>query len=92
MNERVRHLFPELDNDLRSLSFTTGIFPSQKIAELITNGRIFSDSKIDEGQVQPSSVDLRLGPTAYRVRASFLPGNKSTVEGKIKDLTMAKID
>ena len=92
MNERVRHLFPELDNDLRSLSFTTGIFPSQKIAELITNGRIFSDSKIDEGQVQPSSVDLRLGPTAYRVRASFLPGNKSTVEGKIKDLTMARID
>ena len=92
MNDHIRHLFPELDNDLKILSFNTGIFPSQKIHELITNGRVFSESKIDELQIQPSSIDLRLGPTAYRVRASFLPGKTSTVEAKIKDLVMTKID
>lgn len=88
----VRHLFPELDKDLASLSHSTGIFPSQKIRELISNGRIFSESKIEESQIQPSSMDLRLGSFAYRVRASFLPGNNSTVSEKVKDLVMTRID
>jgi len=88
----VRHLFPELDKDLASLSHRTGIFPSQKIRELISNGRIFSESKIEESQIQPSSIDLRLGSFAYRVRASFLPGNNSTVSEKVKDLVMTRID
>src|SRR5437016_9824623 len=88
----VRHLFPELDKDLASLSHSTGIFPSQKIRELISNGRIFSESKIEESQIQPSSIDLRLGSFAYRVRASFLPGNNSTVSEKVKDLVMTRID
>lgn len=88
----VRHLFPELDKDLASLSHSTGIFPSQKIRELVSNGRIFSESKIEESQIQPSSIDLRLGAFAYRVRASFLPGNNSTVSEKVKDLVMTRID
>jgi len=88
----VRHLFPELDKDLASLSHSTGIFPSEKIRELISNGRIFSESKIEESQIQPSSIDLRLGSFAYRVRASFLPGNNSTVSEKVKDLVMTRID
>lgn len=88
----VRHLFPELDKDLASLSHDTGIFPSQKIRELISNGRIFSDSKIEESQIQPSSIDLRLGPFAYRVRASFLPGSNSTVSKNVEALMMTKID
>jgi dCTP deaminase len=88
----VRHLFPELDKDLASLSHNTGIFPSQKIRELISNGKIFSESKIEESQIQPSSIDLRLGSFAYRVRASFLPGNNSTVSEKVKDLVMTRID
>ncbi len=88
----VRHLFPELDKDLASLSHDTGIFPSQKIRELISNGRIFSDSKIEESQIQPSSIDLRLGPFAYRVRASFLPGSNSTVSKNVESLMMTKID
>ena len=28
----------------------------------------------DPDQIQPASLDLRLGEVAYRVRASFLPG------------------
>src|SRR5919197_5265480 len=85
-------LFPELLKDLKGLSFTTGIFPSQRIRRLIEDSKITAQGGIDEEQIQPSSIDLRLGPLAYRVQSSFLPGNHSTVEAKAKDLIMTEID
>ena len=85
-------LFPELERDLKALSYTTGIFPSQKIRELVESGAITSTNKIDEEQIQPASIDLRLGPIAHRVQASFLPGSVSTVESKIKETQMTEID
>jgi len=85
-------LFPELERDLKALSYTTGIFPSQKIRELVESGGITSANKIDEEQIQPASIDLRLGPIAHRVQASFLPGSVSTVESKIKETQMTEID
>ena len=69
---------------------STGVFPSQKIEEFIASGWIRASSPIESVQVQPASMDLRLGPVAYRVRASFLPG-KSSVEAKIRDLGMNEI-
>lgn len=92
MYEQVSHLFPELDRDLRGLSNKTGVLPSQKIRELVENGNLSGCSKVEEGQIQPSSIDLRLGPVAYRVRASFLPGPRCTVENKIKHLIMTEMD
>jgi dCTP deaminase len=85
-------LFPELERDLQSLSFTTGILPSQRISELIAHGRVSTSIPIEDDQIQPSSLDLRLGPVGYRMQASFLPGPKATVESRIKDLAMTKID
>ena len=84
-------LFPELSKDLRE-SRTTGVFPYQKIKEFIDTERIRAATPIDDVQVQPASLDLRLGPVAYRVRASFLPGKYSTVEEKIRDIGMIQID
>jgi dCTP deaminase len=43
-------------------------------------------------QIQPSSIDLRLGSLAYRVKASFLPGQFATVDKKLKDLKIQQID
>ena len=71
---------------------TTGILPSQAIRELIRCGEIAAEAEIPEAQVQPSSLDLRLGRTAYRVNASFLPGAKSRVEDKIAAFGMHEID
>jgi dCTP deaminase len=71
---------------------TPGILPSQEINTAIANGIIFSDEPILDGQVQPASIDLRLGSIAYRVRASFLPGAGATVTDKLKNITMHKID
>ena len=60
MTDPFHTLFPELEKDLQSLSFTTGILPSQKVRELIERGKVVSTTKVDEDQIQPSSLDLRL--------------------------------
>lgn len=56
-----------------------GILPSQEIRDFIENGKISSVVDIEDDQVQPSSIDLRLSHEAYRVRASFLPGKSTTL-------------
>ena len=70
----------------------TGILPSQEIRELIRNGKIVSSVPIGDDQVQPASIDLRLGNVAHRIQASFLPGRSSPVSSKIKDLKLAELD
>ncbi len=84
-------LFPELPA-LENEERTTGILPSQTIRELIDGGRVVGRSPIAPEQIQPASLDLRLGDIAHRVRASFLPGPNSTVEAKINDLRMTRVD
>ena len=69
-----------------------GILPSQELKQAIESQFISSAQKILDDQIQPASIDLRLDATAYRVRASFLPGEKSTVKEKLKNITMHKID
>jgi dCTP deaminase len=71
---------------------TTGILPSQEISNLISHGNISASPAINPDHIQPASLDLRLGDMAHRVRASFLPGPHSTVEAKIKELRMTRVD
>src|SRR5690606_39490614 len=70
---------------------TPGILPSQSIETLIATGAITSDTSFDADQVQPASLDLRLSARAWRVRASFLPGQRK-VEDRIADVVMHPID
>ena len=73
---------------------STGILPSQTLRGLLATGEIFAadDRAVDEDQIQPASLDLRLGRTAYRVRGSFLPGAGKTVAGRLDAFTMHEID
>jgi dCTP deaminase len=64
----------------------TGILPYQGLRAMIEAGEIASLPPIEPNQIQPASLDLRLGRRAYRVRASFLPGPNSTVMERIKEL------
>ncbi|HEX6501773.1 MAG TPA: 2'-deoxycytidine 5'-triphosphate deaminase [Terriglobales bacterium] len=73
-------------------TFSTGLLPSQSIRRLIDQGRISASPAITEEQIQPASLDLRLGEIAHRVQASFLPGQLSTVEDRIRDLRMMRVD
>lgn len=65
----------------------TGILPSQKIKEMLSRGEIKTVlMPIDDDQVQPASIDLRLGDCAYPVDTSFLPGKGMRVLEKMKQL------
>ena len=70
----------------------TGILPDRAIVRLTEAGHVRPSAPYADGQVQPASLDLRLGPTAYRVRASFLPGPQATVARRIDDLRLHTID
>lgn len=69
----------------------TGILPDREIAALFERGALAAGRPLDGDQIQPASLDLRLGPVAYRVRASFLPGPKSRVEDKLKGLSLHEV-
>ena len=70
----------------------TGVLPDHRIAALIANGAIAADSPVLPAQIQPASLDLRLGTVAYRVRASFLTGAGRTVAERLAAFTMHRID
>lgn len=64
-----------------------GVLADFQIRSLIQSGAVSASSPIQNEQVQPASLDLRLSDRAYRVRASFLPGC-ATVAERLEDLTM----
>ena len=70
----------------------TGILPSQSIRGLIQKHRIEAVEDIEPDQIQPASLDLRLGVVAYRVRASFMPGREAGMMDKIEQLGMHELD
>ena len=69
-----------------------GILPSQSIAALHEAGAILAARPLDGDQVQPASLDLRLGATVWRVRASFLPGLGRTVAERLANVAMHRLD
>jgi dCTP deaminase len=77
----------------RHRDLTTGLLPSQLLRDAVAQGReILSAEPIGDDQIQPASIDLRLGEIAYRVRASFLPGPRASVRDKLDLLSMHRID
>lgn len=74
------------------MSARPGILPCQTIEALIGEGAIAAVSPFAEDQVQPASLDLRLGARAWRVRASFLPGPRRSVAERIADVSMHELD
>ena len=69
-----------------------GILPSQALNALIANGAIASATPFAPDQVQPASLDLRLGERCWRVRASFLPGAARKVTQRLADVAMHQLD
>ena len=69
-----------------------GVIPDQGLRALIANGAISAKPEFIDGQIQPASLDLRLGQVAYRVRASFLVGHNRRVADRIAEFEMHRID
>lgn len=69
-----------------------GVLPSQYLHRAIEDGIIEArKDPIPASNVQPASLDLRLGEVAYRIRCSFLPDTQS-VERKVKDFIIDELD
>ena len=73
------------------LSNAPGVLPRQVLRSAIEAGWIGTSTSIPDANVQPASLDLTLGPVAYRLRCSFLPG-RDTVRDKLRDYQMGEID
>lgn len=69
-----------------------GVLPAQAIRRMVAEGAVRASRPVDPAQVQPASLDLRLGPVAHRVRASFLAGQGTPVADRVAAFEMHRID
>jgi dCTP deaminase len=69
-----------------------GVLPDTGIRDLLAAGAVSAGTPVAGEQVQPASLDLRLGHTAHRVRASFLAGAGRTVAERIAEFEMHRVD
>ncbi len=92
-SERPDRVIPGLDerNGAAPPAYSTGLLPAQEIRALVRAREVQAACEIDEAQIQPASLDLRLGDEAWRVRASFLPGPEATVAERLAAFGMHRI-
>jgi dCTP deaminase len=69
-----------------------GVLPDHAIRGLIAAGALAADTGLLPDQIQPASLDLRLGHVAYRVRASFLTGRGRTLAERLPEFEMHRMD
>ena len=69
-----------------------GVVPNQHITDMIASGQIIGTPPVDGAQIQPASLDLRLGTVAYRVPASFLAGHGAKVADRLEEFEMHRVD
>ncbi|OOY18850.1 2'-deoxycytidine 5'-triphosphate deaminase [Thioclava sp. DLFJ5-1] len=70
---------------------TIGVLPDTMLQDMITRGEIAAEPAIIPEQIQPASLDLRLGTVAYRLRASFLAGKGQKVAHRLHDFEMHRM-
>ncbi|MEI4487280.1 2'-deoxycytidine 5'-triphosphate deaminase [Frigidibacter sp. MR17.14] len=70
---------------------TDGVLPDSEIREMIASGAIAAALPVTDAQIQPASLDLRLGTVAYRVRASFLAGHGARVSDRLAEFEMHRV-
>ena len=69
-----------------------GVLPDTALRQLIDKGAIRAEQPILPEQIQPASLDLRLGSSAWRLRASFLCGRGRKVSDRLADFEMHRMD
>ncbi len=73
----------------------TGVLPDRMLAGFVADGTVVAECPVDPAQIQPASLDLRLGREAIRVRASFLAGaggRALTVAERLPEFEMHRVD
>jgi dCTP deaminase len=78
-------------SDLDDWAGQNGVLPHQDLVRAIGVRVVNASTPIPKENVQPASIDLRLGSKAYRLRCSFL-SDKETVAAKVKDYLLDEVD
>lgn len=90
---KVRTLRPRKTSVSRISGDTAmGVLADHSLRRLVEAGAISADAGVLEDQIQPASLDLRLGQVAYRLRASFLPGARDVADRLDDSLVMHTLD
>ena len=78
--------------NLAPRTISPGVQPDSVIAAFLRSGIITTASPVGDGQIQPSSLDLRLGRRAWRIRASFLPGKTRSLAERLDQVALHELD
>ncbi len=70
----------------------TGVLSDKALKALIAAQAITAEHPVLPEQIQPASLDLRLGKTAWRLRASFLTGRRRSIDERLPDFEMHRMD
>ena len=81
-----------MSDNQTSSSVKDGILPESQLVAAFDKNQISAAEPLLDGQIQPASLDLRLGARAWRIQASFLPGRGQTVMDKIDKFSMYELD
>ena len=81
-----------MSDNQTSSSVKDGILPESQLVAAFGKKQISAAEPLLDGQIQPASLDLRLGARAWRIQASFLPGRGQTVMDKIDKFSMYELD
>ena len=81
-----------MSDNQTSSSVKDGILPESQLIAAFDKQQISAAEPLLDGQIQPASLDLRLGARAWRIQASFLPGRGQTVMDKIDKFSMYELD
>ena len=81
-----------MSDNQTSSSAKDGILPENQLVTAFDKKQISVAEPLLDGQIQPASLDLRLGARAWRIQASFLPGRGQTVMDKIDKFSMYELD
>src|SRR5260370_34666502 len=66
-----------------------GVLADHELRAAVREGWIGAAPTITDEQFQPASLDLRLGTTAYQLRASFLPFDETVQDRLGSDLAQS---
>ncbi len=78
--------------DETKLRYKHGAIPYQIIRQFIDQGVICAQSPIPEGNIQPASLDLRLGKRAWEVKATFLPRPQESIAQALQHYALTELD
>ena len=77
-----------MSNNEWAMGLSHGVLPRQDIQEMVAKGILTPDTPLEDGQIQPASIDVRVGQRVHRLRTSFLPRQGERVQDTLEKYSL----